>query len=151
MKFLKNIASFGPALIVAGYVYYSIQNIWNVPVQIVLYSGIALTLVLAVLSLDKIKATFQRRSTQYGTNSIVMTLIVIGILGMVNFLGKKHHKRVDLTSAKLYSLSDQSKKVVQGLKGEVGILYFDREPSQALNDLMAEYKGVAFHVEFLES
>ncbi len=61
---------------------------------------------------------------------------------MVNFLGKKHHKRVDLTSAKLYSLSDQSKKVVQGLKGEVRILYFDREPSQSLNDLMAEYKGV---------
>jgi hypothetical protein len=32
--------------------------------------------------------------------------------------------------------------VVQGLKGEVRILYFDREPSQSLNDLMAEYKGV---------
>ncbi len=117
MKFLKNIASFGPAILVAGYVYYSIQNIWNLQVQIVLYTGIALTLVLIFLSLDKIKAAFQRRSTQYGTNSIVMILIVIGILGMVNFLGKKHHKRVDLTSAKLYSLSDQSKKVVQGLKG----------------------------------
>ena len=36
MKLLKNIASFGPALIVAGYVYYSVQGIWNVPVQIVL-------------------------------------------------------------------------------------------------------------------
>ena len=142
MKLLKNIASFGPALVVAGYVYYSIQSIWNLQVQIVLYTGIALTLVLLFFSLDRIKAAFQRRSTQYGTNSMVMTLIVVGILGMVNFLGKKHHKRVDLTSAKLYSLSDQSKKVVQGLKGEVRILYFDREPSQALNDLMAEYKGV---------
>src|SRR5512145_492134 len=142
MKFLKNIASFGPAILVAGYVYYSIQNVWNLQVQVVLYSGLALTLVLLFFSLDKIKATFRRRSTQYGTNSIVMTLVVVGILGMVNFLGKKHHKRVDLTSTKLYSLSDQSKKVVQGLKGEVRILYFDREPSQALNDLMAEYKGV---------
>src|SRR5262245_15376786 len=142
MKFLKNIASFGPALVVAGYVYYSVQNIWNLPVQIVLYTGIALTLVLVFLSLDKIKSAFQRRSTQYGTNSAVMILIVVGILGMVNFLGKKHHKRLDLTSAKLYSLSDQSKKVVQGLKGEVRIFYFDREPNQALNDLMAEYKGV---------
>ena len=42
MKFLKNIASFGPAMLVAGYVYYSIQNIWNLQVQIVLYTGIAL-------------------------------------------------------------------------------------------------------------
>jgi ABC-type uncharacterized transport system involved in gliding motility auxiliary subunit len=142
MKFLKNLASFGPAILVAGYVYYSVQNVWNLQVQIVLYAGLALTLVLLFFSLGKIKTAFQRRSTQYGTNSIVMTLIVVGILGMVNFLGKKHHKRVDLTSAKLYSLSDQSKKVVQGLKGEVRILYFDRESNQNLNDLMAEYKGV---------
>lgn len=142
MKFLKNIASFGPALIIAGYVYYSVQNVWSIPVQIVLYTGAALTLLLVVLSLDKIKASFKRRSTQYGTNSAVMILVVIGILGLINFIGKKHHKRIDLTSAKLYSLSDQSRKVVQGLKGEVKILYFDREPSQTLNDLMAEYKGV---------
>ncbi len=142
MKFLKNIASFGPAMIIAGYVYYSIQNVWNLPVQIVLYAGIALTALLLFFSLDKIKSAFRRRSTQYGTNSVVMILIVVGILGMINFLGKKHHKRVDLTSAKLYSLSDQSRKVVQGLKGAVKILYFDREPSQSLNDLMAEYKGV---------
>lgn len=142
MKFLKNLASFGPALIIAGYVYYSVQNVWNLPVQIALYSGGVLTVLLLFFSLDKIKAAFKRRSTQYGTNSLVMTVVVVGILGMINFLGKKHHKRVDLTSAKLYSLSDQSKKVVQGLKNEVKILYFDREPNPALKDLMAEYKGV---------
>jgi len=142
MKLLKNIASFGPVMILAGYLYYSIKNVWNVPVQIVLYTGVALTLLLLVLSLDRIKAAFKRRSTQYGTNSLVMTIIVVGILGLINFIGKKHHKRVDLTSAKLYSLSDQSKKVVQGLKKEVNIFYFDREPNQNLNDLMAEYRGV---------
>ncbi len=142
MKFLKNLASFGPAIIIAGYVYYSVQNVWNLPIQIVLYAGAALTALLLFFSRDKIKAAFKRRSTQYGTNSLVMTLIVVGILGMINFLGKKHHKRIDLTSTKLYSLSDQSKKVVQGLKGEVKILYFDRDPNPALSDLMAEYKGV---------
>jgi gliding motility-associatede transport system auxiliary component len=142
MKLLKNIASFGPAMLIAGYVYYSIKNVWNVPIQIVIYTGAALTLLLLFFSLDKIRSAFKRRSTQYGTNSLVMTLVVLGILGMINFIGKKHHKRMDLTSAKLYSLSDQSKKVVQGLKGEVKILYFDREPNQTLNDLMEEYRGV---------
>jgi gliding motility-associatede transport system auxiliary component len=142
MKLLKNIASFGPAMLIAGYVYYSIKNVWNVPIQIVIYTGAALTLLLLFFSLGKIKSAFKRRSTQYGTNSLVMTLVVLGILGMINFIGKKHHKRMDLTSAKLYSLSDQSKKVVQGLKGEVKILYFDREPNQTLNDLMEEYRGV---------
>ena len=59
MKTLKNIASFGPALIIAGYVYYSVQNVWNLPVQIMLYAGGALTLVLLALSLEKIKAIFE--------------------------------------------------------------------------------------------
>lgn len=42
MKFLKNIVSFGPALIIGGYVYYSVQNVWNLPVQIIFYSGLVL-------------------------------------------------------------------------------------------------------------
>ncbi len=142
MKNLKNIASFGPALTIVGYVYYSIQNVWNIYVQTALYAGLALTALLLFLNLDRIKASFSRRSTQYGTNSVVMIVVVVGILGMVNFLAKKHHKRVDLTSDQLYSLSDQTKKVVRGLKGEVKVLYFDRESSPQLDDLMAEYNAV---------
>ena len=141
MKILRNIATFGPALIISGYVYYSIQNVWNLPVKIALYSGIALTLLLLFFNLDRIKTGFRLRSAQYGTNTALVTLMVVGILGMVNFIGKKHHARVDLTTAKLYSLSDQSKKVAQGLKGDLKILYFHKDPSTTMNDLMTEYKS----------
>jgi ABC-type uncharacterized transport system involved in gliding motility auxiliary subunit len=110
MKFLKNIASFGPALIVAGYVYYSIQTSGTFRFRSFSILACALTLVLAFSAWTRSRPPSSAGPTQYGTNSIVMTLIVIGILGMVNFLGKKHHKRVDLTSAQLYSLSDQSKE-----------------------------------------
>ena len=71
-----------------------------------------------------------------------MTLIVIGILGMVNFIGKQHHKRVDLTTAQLYSLSDQTEKIVKGLKNEVTIYHFAKETSPTVNDLLTEYKGI---------
>ena len=142
MKFLKNIASFGPALIIGGYVYYSVQNVWNIPVQIIFYTGLALTLLMTIFSFDRIKQSFRLRSTQYGTNTAVVLLLVLGILGIVNYLGKKHHKRFDFTTAQIYSLSDQSNKVVKGLKGEVKVLYFDKEPNGQLNDLMAEYKSI---------
>ncbi len=128
-------------LIIAGYVYYSMTN-WNVWVQVILYTGIALTLVTLGLNLGQIRASFGKRSTQYGTNTVVMTLIVIGILGMINFVGKRHHKRVDLTSAKLFSLSDQTEKIVKGLKNDVTIYHFAKETNPAVNDLLTEYKGI---------
>jgi ABC-type uncharacterized transport system involved in gliding motility auxiliary subunit len=141
MKYLKSIAGLGPLLILAGYIYYSVTN-WNIWVQVVLYTGIALTLLMLGFNLGQIKASFGRRSTQYGTNTLVMTIIVIGILGMINFIGKRHHKRVDLTSAQLYSLSDQTQKVVKNLKNEVNIYHFAKEPSPTVDDLLTEYKGL---------
>jgi len=142
MKQLRNIVSLGPFLIIAGYVYYSVVNVWNVWVQVILYTGIALTLLLLVFNFGQLKASFGRRSTKYGTNTVAMTVIVIGILGMINFVGKRHHKRVDLTSAQLYSLSDQTQKVVKGLKNQVKVYHFAKEPNPTLNDLLAEYKSV---------
>src|SRR5439155_10111192 len=142
MKQLKSVAGLGPFLIVAGYVYYSVVNLWNVWVQVVLYTGIALTLLMLSFNFGRIKSSFRRRSTQYGTNTIVMTVVVIGILGMINFVGKRHHKRLDLTSAKLYSLSDQTRKVVKDLKSEVKIYHFAKESNPTLHDLLTEYEGI---------
>src|SRR5438309_2979505 len=142
MKQLKNVAGLGPFLVVAGYIYYSVVNVWNIWVQVVLYAGIALTLLMLGFNFGRIKTSFGRRSTQYGTNTVVMTVIVIGILGMINFVGKRHHKRVDLTSAKLYSLSDQTRKVVKDLKNEVKIFHFAKESNPAIHDLLTEYKSI---------
>jgi len=142
MKQLKSVAGLGPFLIVAGYIYYSVVSIWNLWVQVVLYTGIALTLVMLAFNLGRIKASFRRRATQYGTNTVVMTVIVVGILGMMNFVGKRHHKRVDLTSAQLYSLSDQTRKIVKDLKSEVKIYHFAKESNPAIHDLLTEYKSI---------
>ncbi len=142
MNKLKNVASFGPVLIILAYVWYSIQSVWDLWVQIVLYGGIALTLVMVLLSFDQIKAGFRRRSTQYGANTLVMVLMVVGLLGMVNFLAKEYQERWDLTSAKLYSLSDQTEKLVKGLEAEVEVIHFDKEPNPHLDDLMKEYESL---------
>jgi len=142
MKYLRSIAGLGPFLIIAGYIYYSVTN-WNVWVQVILYAGIALTLFMLGLNFGQIKASFGKRSTQYGTNTVVMTVIVVGILGMINFIGKRHHQRVDLTAAKLYSLSDQTEKIVKGLKNEVTIYHFAKEPTPVVTDLLDEYRSLS--------
>lgn len=139
MNALKSIASFGPVLIILGYVWYSIQGVWDYRVQIVLYGGLILTLAMIALNFQQLKAGFRRRSAQYGANTALMVVMVVGLLGMINFLAKKYQERWDLTSNQLYSLSDQTEKLVGGLEAEVEVIHFDKDPNPGLDDLMKEY------------
>jgi ABC-type uncharacterized transport system involved in gliding motility auxiliary subunit len=73
---------------------------------------------------------------------------VLAILVIVNFVGFRHHKRFDLTTEKLYTLSDQTKQVVGGLQKDVTIVRFDKSPNAALDDQMAEYTSLSRHLKF---
>ena len=142
MAKLKSIISYGPALIIAAYIWYSIQLVWSIWVQAVFYGGIVLTLVWIFLNINQIKTSFRQRTTQYGANTFIMVLLVIGILGMVNYLAKRYHQRWDLTSTKQYSVSNQTEKIVEGLKDDVEIIHFGKEPNPTLEDLMKEYQSL---------
>jgi len=83
-----------------------------------------------------------------GTNTTILTIAVIAILAFVNFLGHQHHKRFDLTSEKLFTLSDQTRTIVRGLSTDVNIARFSKLPDPELNDLMTEYKNLSGHLKF---
>lgn len=74
----------------------------------------------------------------------VYTLIVIAILGVVNFLAQRYNKSFDATANKKYTLSDQTAKVVKNMQGDLTITYWDR-PSGFANaeDLFNRYKGLS--------
>ena len=71
---------------------------------------------------DWIKA----RQTRYSAYVLLYTLVVIGVLGAVNFLANRHNKSLDTTANKRFSLSDQTEKVVKNLKQDVRITLFDQ-------------------------
>ena len=103
---------------------------------------------------DKIIALFRSRSTQAGTNIVLMSLIFIGIMAAVNFLGYRYHKRFDLTANKEYSLSPQTVRVLQDLEEPVHAIAFftDQDPRRArVEDLLREYAQVTgkFTYEFV--
>jgi len=84
----------------------------------------------------------RRRSLQFGTNSVLMVLIFLGVLGIFNFLGFKHQLRADLSSSHNFTLAPQSVNVVKGLKQEVKITGFFQENSPArteFKDLIESY------------
>jgi ABC-type uncharacterized transport system involved in gliding motility auxiliary subunit len=72
------------------------------------------------------------RQLRYGGNTAVVVVAVLGILGALNYLANRHDKSWDLTKGQRYSLSDQTKKILQGLKQDVTIRYFQRSTAPDL-------------------
>jgi gliding-associated putative ABC transporter substrate-binding component GldG len=81
--------------------------------------------------------------------SLIATIFIFGILVMINFIGIRNFVRLDLTSAKIYSLSDGSKDIVSGIDGKVRVRAFftpdlpspHNTTERYLRDLLEDYKA----------
>jgi len=94
----------------------------------------------------------KRRKAKYGINSVVAILFFIGLLGLVNFISNRHHVRADLTQSGLFSLADQTVKVLKGLDKEVVAYAFFQVPDRRLEDLLEEFKmkSEKFSFDFID-
>lgn len=146
----ETLALFGVAGLIAGYLRFSIQEKMMLTAEILLIAGGVLVLASIALGFDAILKFFSKRSSQMGTNTAVLTLAVIAILVILNFLSYQHHKRFDLTTEKLYTLSPQTQKIVDGLKEDVNVVHFSKQPNQQLDDLLAEYHHLSGRVKYQE-
>ena len=93
------------------------------------------------------------RQTKYAAYATTYILVILAVLVAVNFLANRYDKSYDSTSNKQFSLSDQTKKIVNGLKGDVHITYFDRDSSFAgAHNLLDRYSNMSpkVHVAFID-
>ena len=124
----------------------------GVPEQISTISFIvgALSLVVFfVLHAGKRGAELGQRSMRYGINAIILTLIALGIVILVNFISNRHHRRVDLTSNKRYSLAEQTLKILRGLDRDVKFTAFYKDgEGESLKDLLMEYDYCSQKIEY---
>jgi ABC-type uncharacterized transport system involved in gliding motility auxiliary subunit len=99
-------------------------------------------------------ATFlSQRSTKYGLNAAAYTATFIAVFVMVNFLGARYHKRFDMSVSGVNSLSDQSRKVLDGLSERVEIDAFVEDGRDTvLEDLLRayEYESDRLKVRFVD-
>ncbi len=147
-ELIRTAGYLGAAMLVSGLLRYSIQGVFQLFSEILLIAGGVLVLIAIIFNFRLIIAFFTRRSSKLGTNAAVITLAVLAILGLVNFLGERHHKRFDLTTEKLFTLSDQTRNIVKGVKQDVKILRFDKQKDQDAADRVAEYASVNRHISF---
>ncbi len=110
--------------------------------QVLSVGGVVLLLVYPLLRPAQVLGWARQRRTQAGANIVLMSVAFIAIVGVVNFLGYRYHKRFDFTATKEYSLSQQTREVLQNLQEPVHAVAFftDNDPGrQRVEDLLREY------------
>jgi ABC-type uncharacterized transport system involved in gliding motility auxiliary subunit len=93
------------------------------------------------------------RQTKYSAYVTVYIIVILAVLGAVNFLANRYDKTYDSTKNKQFSLADQSVKVVKGLKNDVKITYFDDQARfQGAHDLLDRYSNLSpkIKIEFID-
>jgi ABC-type uncharacterized transport system involved in gliding motility auxiliary subunit len=84
------------------------------------------------------------RQTRYAAYATIYTLVVIAVVIVANVLADRHDKSFDGTANKRYSLSDQTAKIVKGLKQGATITYFDQSTRfRAGKDLLDQYANLS--------
>jgi ABC-type uncharacterized transport system involved in gliding motility auxiliary subunit len=142
------IGTIGVAMLIASGVRYSIQGELLTTSKVLLIAGGVFVLAAVILGFRGIARAFSGRAAQQGTNTTILTIAVIAILVVINFVGFRHHKTFDLTTEKLYTLSDQTRNIVGGLKQDLTVARFDKDRNATFDDLMAEYKSLSPHFKY---
>src|ERR1700751_2629267 len=88
------------------------------------------------------------RQTKYAAYATTYILVTIAVIVAVNVLADRFNKSYDATSNKRYSLSDQTAKIVKGLKQEATITYFNQTKDfREGKDLLYQYANLSHKVQ----
>jgi ABC-type uncharacterized transport system involved in gliding motility auxiliary subunit len=108
------------------------------------WAGLVCVLVYTLGQWREIAGAFRRRQTRFGTLTAASILIVLGILVAINFIGARQNKRWDLTSSGQFSLSDQTRKVLQQLDSPLKAYVFEKALDlERFKDKLREYEYVS--------
>jgi ABC-type uncharacterized transport system involved in gliding motility auxiliary subunit len=104
------------------------------------WAGLATVVVYIAGQWRDVVEFYKSRGARYGTLSIVSIIVVLGILVAVNYLGSRQNKRWDLTANQVFSLSDQTIKILRELKEPVTFVVYERQDRQDIHrDRLEEF------------
>jgi ABC-type uncharacterized transport system involved in gliding motility auxiliary subunit len=84
------------------------------------------------------------RQTKYAAYATSYILIVLAAIVVANVLANRYNKSYDATSNKRYSLSEQTAKIVKGLKQDATITYYNQSTRfHDGRDLLDEYANLS--------
>ncbi|MGH7905719.1 MAG: GldG family protein [Candidatus Binataceae bacterium] len=100
-------------------------------------------------SSGKSMSSFTGRRARYGANAAVYSIAFIALLVAINYISTIHHRRFDMTSEGIYSLSTQSQKVLHSLHEPVKFYgFFPGGNSAKAQDLYQMYSYASPQVTY---
>ncbi|MBV8552103.1 MAG: GldG family protein [Acidobacteriaceae bacterium] len=99
------------------------------------------------------KDTVAARQARYGATSVLYTIVVLAVLVLANWLANRYNKPFDTTSNKRYTLSQETQKIVQGLKQDATITYIDKASGfDQAKGMLDRYKNLSpkIHIQYID-
>jgi ABC-type uncharacterized transport system involved in gliding motility auxiliary subunit len=113
--------------------------------------GVAGVLLLAFVIVEptRTRTWITGKQVRYGSNALAMTVVLLAILSVGNFLADRHPHRIDVTANRSLSLAPQSVDVLESLQGPVHVIVFYTSPQDRdqAADLLDQY---SFHSPDME-
>jgi gliding motility-associatede transport system auxiliary component len=111
-------------------------------------AGLVCVLVYTLSQWRDIARSFSRRQTRFSAMTGLSVIAVLVILIGINWLVSRRDKRWDLTATKSFSLSDQTVKVINGLKSPIKITVVDQPNGfQRFRDALGSYEFASKNVQ----
>ncbi len=105
------------------------------------WAGLACILVYALGQWREVARFFAGRQARLGTIAVASSLVVLGILIAINYLGARENKRWDFTASKSFTLSDQTQKLLAKLDAPLTMTVFAKETDfDRYRQILPEYQ-----------
>ncbi|MDZ7289108.1 MAG: GldG family protein [candidate division KSB1 bacterium] len=143
----------GLILIVTGLLIHYVRAVWKWQELVPLAIGGVLLVIYVIFNFKAIIDFITHRGALQTANAVLMCILVLGLLGFVNYLASKHAWRKDTTAARQFSLSDQTRKVLKSLKEDLRVTaFYQAQEQHRIADQLNEYASVTpkFKHEFID-
>src|SRR5438105_776148 len=114
------------------------------PARLALAAGILFLGGAIAIDPEAALGALRSRESRYGSNALVISLAIVGILVVLNVLAARFYQRWDLTAQRDFSLSESTLKVLRELPAPVHAAAFfsgSLNDKQKAADLLKEYEA----------
>jgi ABC-type uncharacterized transport system involved in gliding motility auxiliary subunit len=123
----RTLSTAATVFLLAGLVGLIVWPYKRTAILVVLGLGAAALAAHIAFNWEAFRRGFTRKSFLYSGNLFLIVVLVLAILGLLNYFLSKNNYRADFTESKIHSLSDQSITVLKGLKADISLKCFFRE------------------------
>ena len=126
----------------------------NIKAEWLTWGGFALIAIALLARIPDLGKALGARRMKYGSNTVVFVALVAAILGGVNWMANRYPKRFDVSKEQRFSLSEQTRKILAGLQGDVTLTYVQRNAATTATakDVLREYEAASpkVRVEYVD-